>query len=89
MMAPPTAAMPQKGNIDPALAKPRSVKTFPNIDPVAVPINNAGEKTPPNKPELKHIDVIKIFKIKIVKTKLNEKFPFSMSTILWVPKPNI
>ena len=42
IIAPPTAAIPQKGSTDPAPIKPRMETIFPTIEPVAVPINSAG-----------------------------------------------
>ena len=89
MMAPPTAAIPQKGKIEPAPRNPKVVKIFPRIEPVAVPMKSAGENTPPYKPVLKHTDVIKILSTKIAKTKVSVKVPLSISTILCVPKPKI
>ena len=45
IIAPPTAAIPQKGSTDPAPIKPRIETIFPTIEPVAVPINSAGANT--------------------------------------------
>ena len=86
-MAPPTAAIPQKGKMAPALEKPTKAKAFPKIDPVAVPINNAGAKIPPNNPEPRQRDVNKIFKTRIVIIKLTDRLPPSIFTMLSVPNP--
>ena len=50
-------------------------------------MNKAGAKIPPNNPELKQIEVIRIFSIKIIATKWNGKSPLSIVTILSVPNP--
>ena len=86
-MAPPTAAIPQKGKTEPASINPKPEMIFPTIEPVAVPINKAGEKMPPNSPELRQIDVIRILRVKIIIKKLSTNFPLSMSLILCVPRP--
>ena len=88
IIAPPTAAIPQKGITDPALINPKAEIIFPTIEPVAVPMNNAGANMPPNSPELKQIDVIKILRIRITIKKPNKKFPLSIWLILSVPRPN-
>ena len=88
IIAPPTAAIPQNGKTVPAPIKPKAEMIFPTIDPVAVPMNNAGANMPPNSPELKQIDVIKIFRIRIITKKLSRKFPLSIWLILSVPRPN-
>ena len=60
--AAPTAANPQTVKAEPEIPKPKIVKILVAAAPPLAPINNAGEKTPPNKPKPMQIAVIRILK---------------------------
>ena len=69
IIAAPTAANPQTVKAEPVTVKPKTVKILAAAAPPLAPINNAGEKTPPNKPKPIQIAVIRILRT----TSINKK----------------